>query len=97
MSDTEAQTTTQTDTGNTGPAVTTEINNGIAQLRFDNAPYHYMDEVLLPMLDATFDDLAARDDVRVIVLSNTQPGFFITHYSLSDIEKTPVSWDRCNA
>lgn len=69
------------------PAVDVEVSNGVALLSFENGPCHYMDEQLLPMVDDAFDALQRRDDVRVIVLSNAQPGFFITHYSLSDIEK----------
>ena len=67
--------------------VRSQVNNGVAMLSFENAPYHYMDEVLISMIEKAFDELHARDDVRVIVLANSQPGFFITHYSLSNIKE----------
>ena len=69
------------------PSARTKVHQGVAVLSLSNPPYHYMDEVLIDQVDNAFDALLSRDDVRVIILSNDTPGFFITHYSLADIQK----------
>ena len=66
--------------------VESEIRNGVGILFFENAPYHYMDDGLIDMIEQEFDKLHARKNVRVIVLANSKPGFFITHYSLPNIK-----------
>lgn len=63
-------------------SVRSQVDNGVAVLSFENAPYHYMDEVLISMVEEAFDELHARDDVRVILLTNSQPVSLsrITHF-----------------
>ncbi|WP_419810243.1 enoyl-CoA hydratase/isomerase family protein [Bacterioplanoides sp.] len=67
--------------------VTLTIEQHIATLCFSNPDYQYMTVELLEQIQQAFITAENDPQVRVIVLKNQQPGYFITHYSLDEINQ----------
>lgn len=65
----------------------TDIHNHVATIKFSSAEPHYMTLALVEAIQAQFLAAENNDDVRVIILTNQTPGFFITHYCLDEINK----------
>lgn len=63
------------------------VDEHIATLCFSHPNGHYMVGETINALHAAFTVLEKRDDVRVIILANPEPGVFITHYSLDEIQR----------
>ncbi|REL32441.1 enoyl-CoA hydratase/isomerase family protein [Thalassotalea euphylliae] len=67
--------------------VHTHITNHIATIAFTSPEHHFMTLELLEAIQAAFSKLARDPQVRVIILTNSSPGYFITHYSLDEINQ----------
>ena len=65
----------------------TSIKNHVATISFSSPTRHYMTLALLQAIETEFIAAENNTDVRVIVLKNQEPGFFITHYCLDEINK----------
>lgn len=63
------------------------VEDHIATLGFSHPCSHYMVAETINTLHEAFTKLEQRDDVRVIILANPEPGVFITHYSLDEIQR----------
>ncbi len=62
-----------------------EKDSGIWTVRFHNPPHHYMDQHTATALDAFLDDVEASDEVRVVILTGSEPGLFIRHYDVDEL------------
>jgi enoyl-CoA hydratase len=58
-----------------------------AIVRFLNPPRGFMDEGTVAGLDDALQEIAADDDLRVVVLTGGQPGVFIRHYDVGVLEE----------
>ncbi|REL27476.1 enoyl-CoA hydratase/isomerase family protein [Thalassotalea euphylliae] len=67
--------------------VHTHIANHIATIAFTSPEHHFMTLELLETIQAAFSKLARNPQVRVVMLTNSTPGYFITHYSLDEINQ----------
>jgi enoyl-CoA hydratase len=63
-----------------------ERQGSIAIVRFDNKPHGYMDEPMVDELDALTAEIEAESEVRALVFTGAQPGVFIQHYSVQELE-----------
>lgn len=71
-------------------ALSVDVSNGIAVCTIDNGPVNLFDRVLFPEMAQLSIDLAADDDVRVVVLRSANPSFFIAHFDVSLILRFPA-------
>ncbi|MEM8500471.1 MAG: enoyl-CoA hydratase-related protein [Pseudomonadota bacterium] len=62
-----------------------EKDAGTWTVRFHNPPHHYMDRHTATALEALLDDVQASDEVRVVILTGSEPGLFIRHYDVSEL------------
>jgi enoyl-CoA hydratase len=67
------------------------LNGTAAVLKLSNPPDHYFDETLVADIDRAVR--RAEDDpaVKTIILTGAEPGQFIFHFNLRDVEKTSRS------
>jgi enoyl-CoA hydratase/carnithine racemase len=63
--------------------------DGVATVVIDNGPINLFDLNLYPAMAAAVEELAADDDVRVVVLRSANPAFFIAHFDVSLIVHLP--------
>lgn len=66
------------------------IDGGIATVTIDNGPINLFDLQLYPAMAAMAHQLAADDDVRVVVLRSANPEFFIAHFDVGLILMLPT-------
>ena len=71
-------------------ALTVQVASGIATVTIDNGAINLFDRVLYPEMARLAGDLAADDDVRVIVLCSANPGWFIAHFDVELILRFPA-------
>lgn len=82
-----------------------EERDGIAIVRFDNPPLGFIDGEMTVALDAALERLAAREDLRGIVLTGATDGVFIRHFDLGELAQMadtvaagpppcPARWDE---
>jgi enoyl-CoA hydratase/carnithine racemase len=71
-------------------AVAVAVADGIATVTIDNGPINLFDLVLYPDMVRLAGELAADDDVRVVVLQSANPAFFIAHFDVSLIQHIPT-------
>ena len=67
-----------------------EVEDGIATVTIDNPPINLFDAALYPAMVTTAAELAADDEVRVVVLQSANPDFFIAHFDVSIIQTIPT-------
>ena len=63
--------------------------SGIARVVFDNGEINLLDATMFSELAAVVDRLANDRDVRVVVLSSANPDFFIAHFDVTLIQRSP--------
>jgi enoyl-CoA hydratase len=82
---------------------TTEHHERVALVRFDRPPRNLMSMAAMTELEGVLGDLAANDDVNVVVITGAVPGYFVAHADLDDlsalgrgepVEGDPGSWGR---
>lgn len=61
------------------------VDGPVAVVRFDNPPRGYMDGAQIAALEPIVAEVAAREDVRVVVFTGAVPGVFIRHYDVAEI------------
>jgi enoyl-CoA hydratase/carnithine racemase len=66
----------------TSPLITTDVADGVATATIDAPPVNVMTRELFRDLRHLCADLAARDDVRVVVFRSANPDFFIAHFDV---------------
>lgn len=71
-------------------AVTIELDDGVAVVTIDHPPINLFDLQLYPEMARLAGELAADDDVRVVVLRSANPEFFIAHFDVSVILTIPT-------
>ncbi|REL36081.1 enoyl-CoA hydratase/isomerase family protein [Thalassotalea euphylliae] len=67
--------------------VHSHIANHIATIAFTSPEHHFMTLELLEAIQTALAKVARDPQVRVIILTNSTPGYFITHYSLDEINQ----------
>lgn len=70
--------------------VVVQVTDGVATATIDNPPVNLMTGRLFKELAALADEVAADDDVRVLVLRSAHPNFFIAHFDVSSILRFPA-------
>lgn len=63
---------------------------GVARVTLDNGPINLLDKPLFKELLRLTDQLAADDQVRVVLLCSANPDFFIAHFDVGLILKFPA-------
>jgi enoyl-CoA hydratase len=85
---------------------TVERRDRIALAVFRRPPRNFMSFAAMGELEGLLDELAAHDDVHVVVLTGGVPGYFVAHADLEDlsrlgrgeaVEGDPLSWGRALA
>jgi enoyl-CoA hydratase/carnithine racemase len=71
-------------------AVAVAVEGGVATVTIDNGPINLFDLVLYPDMVRLAAELAADDEVRVVVLRSANPEFFIAHFDVSLIQHIPT-------
>ena len=67
-----------------------QIGDGVATVMIDNPPLNLITSALFRSLAKCSAQLAADDDVRVVVLRSSVPGFFIAHFDVEAIGTFPT-------
>jgi enoyl-CoA hydratase/carnithine racemase len=67
-----------------------QIGDGVATVMIDNPPLNLITSALFRSLAKCSAQLAADDDVRVVVLRSAVPGFFIAHFDVEAIGTFPT-------
>lgn len=62
-----------------------EKRSAIWTVRFYNPPHHYMDLHTVTAFAAVLDEVQSSDEVRVVILTGSEPGMFIRHYDVGEI------------
>ena len=70
--------------------LTIERADGIATVTFDHPPINLLTVGLFLRTAEVIDELAADDDVRVVVFRSANPDFFIAHFDVEAIQHMPV-------
>lgn len=65
--------------------------DAVAVLRLSNPPDHYFDEELVADLDRAVRKADEDPSIKVIILTGAEPGQFIFHFNLRDVEQTSRS------
>ena len=68
-----------------------DVADGIARVTLDNGAINLLDKPMFKDLLRLVDQLAADDDVRVVVLASANPDFFIAHFDVGLILKFPAA------
>jgi enoyl-CoA hydratase/carnithine racemase len=69
------------------------LSGGIATIVIDHPPINLFDRTLYPEIRRAADELSANENVRVVVLRSSVPGFFIAHFDASLIQEVPREGD----
>ncbi len=72
------------------PLIRTRLHQGVLTATIDNPPINLMTRELFGQLNALTEEVAADDDVRVLVLDSANPEFFIAHFDVEAILGFPV-------
>jgi enoyl-CoA hydratase/carnithine racemase len=70
-------------------ALRVEVAGGIARATVDHPPINLLDLVLILELDRFSQEVAADDEVRVVVLDSADPEFFVAHADVTLIQALP--------
>ena len=71
-------------------ALAVQVSGGIATVTIDNGPINLFDLGMYQAMAALSHELAADDDVRVVVLCSANPGWFIAHFDVELILRFPA-------
>lgn len=80
-----------------------ERRDGVAVATFTRPPRNFMSFLAMTQLEQALTELAADDDVRVVILTGGVAGYFVAHADLDDlraigrgqsVEGDPASWGR---
>jgi enoyl-CoA hydratase/carnithine racemase len=71
-------------------ALRVELGGGVALVTIDHPPINLLDLDLYPEMARLADELAADDEVRLVVLRSAVPGFFIAHFDVGLILRLPA-------
>ena len=71
-------------------ALRVALDDGVATVTIDHPPINLFDLTLYPEMRRLASELAADDDVRVVVLRSANPEFFIAHFDVSLILRFPT-------
>lgn len=74
-------------------ALQVEVADGIARATIDHPPINLLDVVLILELDRFGQEVAADDDVRVVILASADPEFFAAHADVTLIQALPTDDD----
>jgi enoyl-CoA hydratase/carnithine racemase len=66
------------------------LHQGIARVLLDNGPINLLDKPLFKELLRLTDQLAADDQVRVVVLASANAAYFIAHFDVGLIQRFPT-------
>ena len=66
------------------------VRDGVATVTIDHPPINLFDLELYPAMARTAAELAADDDVRVVVLRSSNPEWFIAHFDVRVIQQLPT-------
>jgi enoyl-CoA hydratase/carnithine racemase len=70
--------------------LTVDVVDGVATVTIDNGPVNLFDLGLYQSMASLSHELAADDDVRVVVLRSANPDFFIAHFDVGLILQFPT-------
>ncbi|MDP7314537.1 MAG: enoyl-CoA hydratase/isomerase family protein [Pseudomonadales bacterium] len=70
--------------------ISTEISNGVLTATISNPPINVMTLTLYLDLVAFTSEVEANDDVKVLVMQSADPDFFIAHFDLEILLKSPI-------
>jgi len=68
--------------------ITVNSKSGVATIVLDNGPVNLFDGRMFAELAAAIDDVAGDDSVRVLILSSSNPNFFIAHFDVTLLQRT---------
>ena len=68
--------------------ITVNSTSGVAAIVLDNGPVNLFDGRMFAELAAAIDDVAGDDSVRVLILSSSNPNFFIAHFDVTLLQRT---------
>jgi len=71
-------------------ALRVHVDQGVARVTMDHPPINLLDLTLILDLDRVGQELAADDDVRVVVLDSADPDFFAAHADVRLIDALPT-------
>lgn len=71
-------------------ALRVDVVAGVATVTIDHPPINLLDLVLFPEMARVTAQLAADDEVRVVVLRSANPDFFIAHFDVTLIQRLPT-------
>ncbi|SEV95210.1 Enoyl-CoA hydratase/carnithine racemase [Chitinophaga sp. YR573] len=66
------------------------IENGVANITFDNAPVNVLSASLIKALRQLLGELSNNNDVKVIVFDSANPDFFIAHVDINILEEQDI-------
>ena len=72
------------------PLIHTRLEHGVLTATIDNPPINLMTLQLFGQLSALTEEVAADDEVRVLVLDSANPDFFIAHFDVEAILGFPT-------
>jgi enoyl-CoA hydratase len=64
-----------------------DTEDGIAVVTISNPPHGYMNEDIVRELDRATRAIDEDDDIKVAILTGGEPGVFVQHYDLKEIER----------
>ena len=68
--------------------ITVDSTNGVVSIVLDNGPVNLFDGPMFAELSAAIDDVAGDERVRVLILSSSNPDFFIAHFDVTLLQRT---------
>jgi enoyl-CoA hydratase/carnithine racemase len=67
-----------------------EVGNGICRATIDNPPINLLNAELIGELGRFAAEVAADNDVRVVVVDSADPAFFVAHADITLIQRLPT-------
>ncbi|MEN9628355.1 MAG: hypothetical protein RJA10_1582 [Pseudomonadota bacterium] len=67
-----------------------QVAEGVARVTLDHGPINLLDKAMFKELLRLVDQLAADEQVRVVVIGSAHPGYFIAHFDVNLILRFPA-------
>ena len=67
-----------------------EVGDGICRATIDNPPINLLNAGLIVELGGFATEVAADDEVRVVIVDSADPAFFVAHADLNLIQRLPA-------